>query len=660
MIHILLRNRAQINIRDKWGFTPLIVACHYRNYDLVSFLLQYGADVNLCSLDGSTPLHYLIEGIDDYEDSPNIGKLSLQLKAKAESYLDHRKSAEQTILQISKELLEQGMLQNPNKLGVTPLYLACLKGSESIVEFLLDNLSANDTERANCFELLASSFLFKRWRTMTHMNKMETYYFLNKAMMIRHSHNPPLWKHRKPDSLETVLCQFETQTLEALAAIKENGYALTTELLLARQRILEVELYNDYLIPFMGTIIDFLINLYVESKVPVLLLNAFKLQRQSLVPPSSDTLKERIEWLDNVVRHVVTCCNVRLSVFSVILDSIEELYKCRNSEDAYMTKNTYVLLLNVLHCIVTHAFVENVKYIKALTKRFLRLTRSSMESHLNPTNDAIPCGCRMLTNYHDLPPKLVTGDNVLHIACREIKVPSCLRGKLEVSYKARKGLAELLKTLHACGEDVNAQNSDGQTPLQVFVCSTDCIIASTGAVRSLLLAGANPDLRCKSTATSLHAAMNGYARFFRSFRSSDSDLKESNSIVELLLKSGANPNARDSRGFSPLHVLMYAVYNPRLVRRTRGQFAIKRQSLHKVVRTMQRYGGSAHATTNDGRSVFDMCKDDELLEKMSQEIPVTSVHLRLSQLAAAAIRKHRVKYHNELPTILIKIVELRD
>ena len=120
MINILLRNGAQINIRDKWGFTPLIVACHNRNYDLVSFLLQKGADVNLCSLDGSTPLHYLIEGIDDYEESPNIWKLSLQLKAKAESYLEHRNSAEQTILQISKELLEQGMLQNPNKLGITP------------------------------------------------------------------------------------------------------------------------------------------------------------------------------------------------------------------------------------------------------------------------------------------------------------------------------------------------------------------------------------------------------------------------------------------------------------------------------------------------------------------------------------------------------------
>ena len=246
---------------------------------------------------------------------------------------------------------------------------------------------------------------------------------------------------------------------------------------------------------------------------------------------------------------------------------------------------------------------------------------------------------------------------------------------LEVSNKAREGLAELLKTLHECGEDVNAQNSDGQTPLQVFVYSDDCLRrvmpcsplriyrAFTGAVRILLLAGANPDLRYKSKATSLHAAMNGYAFFSRSFRSSDSDLKESNSIVELWRKSKCKRFARfltTSRSYVRVFFFDGEGYNPRLVRLTGDRFAIKRQSLHEVVRTMQRYGRSAHATTNDGRSVFDMCKDDELLEKMSQDIQVTSVYFTLSNLAAAAIRKQQVQYHDKLPTRLIQIIELHD
>ena len=138
LLNILLRHGAQINNRDERGFTPLIVACQYRNCDLVHFLLQYGADVNLCSLDCSTPLHHLIKGIDDYTNS--IPKM----KFPDESDRDHQKSADQSVLQISKELLEHGMLQNANERRLTPLDLACLEGSESIVEFLLDNLCESE------------------------------------------------------------------------------------------------------------------------------------------------------------------------------------------------------------------------------------------------------------------------------------------------------------------------------------------------------------------------------------------------------------------------------------------------------------------------------------------------------------------------------------
>ena len=585
-LNILLRHGAQINTRDKLGITPLIVACQYRNYDLINFLLQNGADVNLCSLDGNTPLHHLIERIEDCKKSVlkknSPRRLLLQRKVKPET-------AEQTILKISKELLEHGMLQNPNEKGLTPLYLACLKGSEPIVEFLLDNLSVSVTDRevANCLELLASSILLKNGLSSTirfKTNLIKPCYYLTKAMMLRHSHNPPLSKCRKQDNLETVLHQLETQTLEELATIKANVNSLITDLLFARQRILGVEVYNDYLLPFMGEYINYTINEHLyhhkanerrDTNHVVVLLNAFRLQRQSFIHPSSDTLKERIKWLDRVCRHVKMFGTVNISVFGAILDSIEEFYKCRNSENAHMTKDTYVLLLDFLHCIVTNVLIRNDECIniKSLTKRCLRLTKSSMESNLNPSTTVLnkirPCGNCMCNQI--IPTKLVTGDNVLHIACREIKGTSCQREMLEISNRAREGLVELLKTLHACGEDVNAQNSDGQTPLHVFV--SDHRVTRyryrqyslkyfdfPEAVRSLLLAGANPDLRDKSQATTLHGALSGYAHFFHSLWLSGVDLKELNSMVELLLKSGANPQARDSQGFSPLHALMDAVF----------------------------------------------------------------------------------------------------
>ena len=102
-------------------------------------------------------------------------------------------------------------------------------------------------------------------------------------------------------------------------------------------------------------------------------------------------------------------------------------------------------------------------------------------------------------------------------------------------------------------------------------------------------------------------------------------------------------------------------YNQVLVSHSEDfDFAYNRQMFHEVVRTIQSYGGSAHATTNDGISVFGMCRDGELLKKMRQDIPVISIDLTLSRLAAAAIRKHQVQYHDKLPTRLMNIVELRD
>ena len=670
ILNVLLRHGAQINIRDNVGITPLIVACQLRNYYLVSFLLQNGADVNICSLDGNTPLHHLILNT----KSPDNMFLQFEIKLKLECA--HRKSGEQTILKISKELLEHDMQQNPNEKGLTPLYLACLKGSESVVELLLDNISVTDKVRANCFELLASSILLKNSIALTFKfkhNLDKPYHFLNKAMELRHSHNPPLLKCRKHYSLETVLHQLETQTLDELATLKTNFNGLITDLLLARQRILEVELYHDYLLPFMGEYMDYKINEqchacsyhgWRDNHATALMLNIFRLQRQSLVPPSSHILKERIKWLDEVCKDFNRFGIVNICVFGAILDSIEEFYECKNSENAHVANDTYVLLLRFLQSVVTS---EEGIYIKALTKRFLRLTKSSMESYFNPYTNVRPYG-------RHRPPKLVTGENVLHIACRSIKSTSCHREILEISNITREGegLAELLKTLHACGEDVNARNSDGQTPLHVFFSGHHLTTCSNflEAIRSLLLAGANPELIDKSQATSLHAALNGYAHFSQ-FIYDSVYLKECNSMVELLLKSGANPRARDSRGFTPLHVLMDAVwpdgikgYDPLRVRsisiKSPDQFAQNRQLFHELVRTIRSYGGCAHATTNDGRSVFDLCMDEELIQKMSQDIPVTSVHLTLTGFAAAAIRKHQLQYRDKLPTRLIRIIEMCD
>ncbi|WP_407809560.1 ankyrin repeat domain-containing protein, partial [Staphylococcus aureus] len=43
--------------QTKAGYTPLHVACHFGQINMVRFLLQHGADVNAITSHGYTPLH---------------------------------------------------------------------------------------------------------------------------------------------------------------------------------------------------------------------------------------------------------------------------------------------------------------------------------------------------------------------------------------------------------------------------------------------------------------------------------------------------------------------------------------------------------------------------------------------------------------------------
>jgi ankyrin repeat protein len=104
----ILLSRAQprsLNARDVDGWTPLAKACFNNRIDVVTLLLNEGADANICISEGLTPLHA---------------------------------ASDQSHLEVVQLLLDNGAdLNTQDQHGQTPLHSTISKGNLDVVELLL-------------------------------------------------------------------------------------------------------------------------------------------------------------------------------------------------------------------------------------------------------------------------------------------------------------------------------------------------------------------------------------------------------------------------------------------------------------------------------------------------------------------------------------------
>ena len=52
----MIKYKADVNAKDRWGFTPLHEAAHKGRTQLCSLLILHGADPLICNQNGETPL----------------------------------------------------------------------------------------------------------------------------------------------------------------------------------------------------------------------------------------------------------------------------------------------------------------------------------------------------------------------------------------------------------------------------------------------------------------------------------------------------------------------------------------------------------------------------------------------------------------------------
>ena len=234
VVKLLLEQNADVDSKTSTGSTPLRVAAHEGHLDIVRCLVESGADVNArndCK-EESTPLvtyyHGLFSGnrmlsvIDNY--------LIQQCKVGCTALHD---AVERGHLKIVSELLALGASQLPNNLGLTPLLYACDECFIEMVEHIINRPECTKEQRIDALELLGATIANDSFGVSE-----KAFSYMKRGMEERYEdpEHPLLKKKMQP--VEAYQNRKESQTPEELALLEGDDHVIGMEGLIIRERIL--------------------------------------------------------------------------------------------------------------------------------------------------------------------------------------------------------------------------------------------------------------------------------------------------------------------------------------------------------------------------------------------------------------------------------------
>ena len=235
VVKLLIEQNADVDGRTQTGSTPLRAAAHEGHLDVVRCLVESGADLNAQMNEGDTPLMvacyfghlsvvtYLI----------NKGAF-MDLQCKDGTTALHC-AVERSHLEIISQLLALGASQLPNNQGLTPLLYACDKSSIEIVEYLIKRPECTKEQRIDALELLGATIANSNDESR---DTEKAFSYLKRGMEERFEDpEHPLLK-KKMEPVEAYQNRKESQTLEELALLEGDDHAIGMEGLIIRERIL--------------------------------------------------------------------------------------------------------------------------------------------------------------------------------------------------------------------------------------------------------------------------------------------------------------------------------------------------------------------------------------------------------------------------------------
>ena len=469
VVELLLEQNADIDSKTSTRSTPLRVAAHEGHLDIVRCLVHRGADVNArndCN-EESTPLVVAcyrglfktneIDAIDTY--------LIQQCKVGRTALHD---AVQRGHLKIVSELLALGASQLPNNLGLTPLLYACDKCFIEMVEHIINRPECTKEQRIDALELLGATIANSNDKSR---GTEKAFSFLKRGMEMRYEDPAhPLLK-KKMEPVEAYQNRKESQTLEELALLEGDDHAIGMEGLIIRERILG----PDHPVTLVKIV-----------------YRACVLVESEKLDLSIGLLLRGLEKTVNI--NVVTITTLLLSILALILTVMVQksiLLRPSYIEDAFeklvavsekrteklKSKNSQEEQEKTLYCALCLLMIHTkVKGQNANMTDFLQRFLC-----LNPrTNDGNTL--LHLAAWHETPIFTYDDQEVEDAMQRLCKLP-CV---------------ETMKLILHAGCDVNAVNTEGNTPLHLAVTFKPAdpkeVVALSEMLLLLLEMGANPKL----------------------------------------------------------------------------------------------------------------------------------------------------------------------
>ena len=429
VVKLLIEQNADVDSKTSTGSTPLRAAAYHGHLDNVRCLVESGADVNVRNTSEATPLYAAC-----YRGHLNIVSYLIDkgafidLQCKDGSTALHV-AVEEGHLKIVRVLLALGASQSlANNRGLTPLLHACDLCSTEIVEHIIDRPECTKEQRIDALELLGATIANGKFRDIK-----KAFSYMKRGMEMRYEDPAhPLLK-KKMEPVEAYQNRKESQTLEELALLEGDDHAIGMEGLIIRERILGSDnLAILYEIRYRGAVL-------ADSEEYELCFGLWKRAMEKAMNNDGSIIKYLALFSEvfgeMVEKRKLLRPNFIEEAFEILVTASEkQTEKLQEGHESEEQEKTLYYALYLL-MIYTKVKVQNANMTDFL-QRFLRLKPRAIDGNT----------LLHLATWHETPIKEDNLQSVCKLPC-----------------------VETMKLILHAGCDVNAVNTEGNTPLHLAV-----------------------------------------------------------------------------------------------------------------------------------------------------------------------------------------------